>query len=291
MFNLFAIAMIVWQAVAAPGASRQQLEAVQVDNKEAYQHRNIPDGPFLRILRPQDNVRLLYYPIKVSVVVDTTGRVVSAIASREWDYEIKPPEGAFEKAESLVQELRYTPFESGGHPVVAMFDQYVEMLPPELKPLGPALSFPKVKDWQSLKINLDRSACYGYCPSYHIEVRADGAVWYEGRDYVACPGYYRATVPRESVLEMVRMFDRATFFAQRDEYDMDPTGDTPTTTISIEFDGARKEVRDRLGLQAGMPTAVTELERAVDRLSGSERWVGRPFEFQHCLVGELEDKQ
>jgi hypothetical protein len=291
MFNVFATALILWQVVATPVAPGQQLEAVTVDREEAYQHLKLPDGPFLRILPPQPDVRLLFYPIKVSVVVDITGRVVSATASREWNYDIAPPQGAFEKAESLVQELRYRPFERGGHPVAAKLDQYVQLLPPELEPLEPVPPFPRVKDWQSLKIALDRTECYGWCPSYHIEVRGDGTVWYEGRNFVACKGFYRATVPRENVREMVKMFEQARFFALRDKYLMDKTGDAPTTTISIEFDAQRMEVRESFGLQMGMPSAVAGLEHAVDLLSGSEQWTGRPFEkFVHCPAGELGAK-
>lgn len=289
MLGVFVASMILWQTVAAPvapgppPASQAQI-AVTVGAQEVYEHLHRATLPFLRILPAEVAAKSMLSFIKISVVVDTAGRVVSASASREWNFDFKPPVGAFEQAESLVRELRYIPFERNGRRVAAKLDQYVQLLPPELGPLGPVVPpFPKIKDLKSVKITLERTECYGWCPAYRIEVRGDGTVFYEGRSFVACTGYHRGTVSGEAILEVMQMFEQANFFALRDAYKADSSGDAPTTTISIDVDGRRKWVVDSMGLQMGMPAAVVELEYAVDRLSGSERWIHGGLAFVDCV--------
>jgi uncharacterized protein DUF6438/ankyrin repeat protein len=137
---------------------------------------------------------------------------------------------------------------------------------------GPArVAFPQVRDWNSLKITLHRSGCYSVCPTYSLEVRGNGEVFYEGHASVAFMGRHQGHVPQQNVSELVRLFEQADFYSLRDHY-IAAISDHPKFTTSIEIDGARKEVDDYAGQQAGMPAAVSELENAVDRFAGSARW-------------------
>ncbi len=133
------------------------------------------------------------------------------------------------------------------------------------------VAFPRVHDWNSVKIKLHRSGCYSVCPTYVVEVHGNGEVFYEGLSSVAFTGRYHGYVPQTNVSELVRLFERADFYSLRDQY-IAAISDHPTFTTSIEIDGARKQVDDYAGQQAGMPAAVTELENAIDRLTGSARW-------------------
>jgi Domain of unknown function (DUF6438)/Ankyrin repeats (3 copies) len=133
------------------------------------------------------------------------------------------------------------------------------------------MPFPAVHDWNSVAISLHRSGCYSICPTYVVEVHGNGEVFYEGYAAVAFTGHHRASVSQANVLELLRLFERADFFSLRDRY-MAPISDHPTFTTSIEIEGVRKQVDDYAGRQAGMPAAVSELEDAIDRLAGAERW-------------------
>jgi ankyrin repeat protein len=187
----------------------------------------------------------------------------------------------------MVRTLHFKPFERAGHPVSVTFDRNVFLLPPELKP-AQHIPFLKVKDWKTVKITLTRTSCYGTCPSYSVEVRGDGSVLYEGHDYVAFTGTHRGLVPQSNVIELVKLFEKADYYSLQNEYTASVT-DNPFQTTSISIDGRQKQVVDYVGLSAGMPLAVAQLELAIDRLSGSERWTRGNSETMAALEAEHWD--
>ena len=135
--------------------------------------------------------------------------------------------------------------------------------------------FPMVKDWSSVKITLERNACYGNCPWYSVEVHGDGSVFYVGKSNVALRGRHRGRVPQGNVLELVRAFERTDYYSLPDHFSpclLDP----PTQVTSIEIDGRRKQVFSCVAGETDTPASVSELELTIDRLSGSARWTGRP---------------
>lgn len=149
---------------------------------------------------------------------------------------------------------------------------------PAVKPSPPVqvnpsqhVPFPRVKDWKSVKITLQRNPCYGNCPSYSVEVHGDGSVFYEGKSYVALRGHHRGRVPHNNVLELVRIFEQADYYSLPDQYSLCLL-DSQTQATSIEIDGRRKQMVNCTAGEKPAPPAVSELELAVDRLSGSERW-------------------
>jgi hypothetical protein len=136
---------------------------------------------------------------------------------------------------------------------------------------GPS-AFPSVRDFQSVRITLKRSLCFGTCPFYSIEIRGTGNVLYRGSDCVALRGEKADTIPVKRVRKLVAAFERAEFFALRDSYRSRVT-DIPTFTLSLSLDGKQKSVEDYGGTMVGMPDTVRALEDAVDRAASTERWV------------------
>lgn len=135
-------------------------------------------------------------------------------------------------------------------------------------------AFPEIHDWNTLQITLSRSACYGTCPAYKIEIHGDGTVLYDGMFYVAHKGRHTAKISHASLMEIVDFFRKANYFSLRDSYVSSVT-DSPTYKTSISFDGVSKSVIDYVGQTEGMPSAVSEVEAAIDRLSGASKWIGR----------------
>jgi hypothetical protein len=80
----------------------------------------------------------------------------------------------------LCKTWRYKPFERNGKPVEARVRESITILPFSELPQT-HVRFPEIHDWNSLRITLSRSACYGNCPVYDIEIRGDGTSLYEGR--------------------------------------------------------------------------------------------------------------
>lgn len=135
-------------------------------------------------------------------------------------------------------------------------------------------AFPEIHDWNTLRITLSRSGCYGRCPAYKIEIHGDGTVLYDGKVNVAHKGRHTAKISHASLVELVDFFRRANYFSLRDRYVSGIT-DNPAYETSISFDGVSKSVLDYVGQSVGMPSTVSDVEAAIDRLSGASKWVGR----------------
>jgi hypothetical protein len=134
--------------------------------------------------------------------------------------------------------------------------------------------FPEIRDWNSLRITLNRSGCYGRCPTYEIEIHGDGTVLYDGKANVGTKGRQVAKISHESLVKLVDVFRKADYFSLAERYVSGVT-DNPTYVSSISFDGLSKSVLDYVGRDVGMPPGVSNVEDAIDRLSGASKWIGR----------------
>ena len=141
---------------------------------------------------------------------------------------------------------------------------------------GERIEFPIIRDWNSLRIALTRTACFGTCPAYTIEIQGNETITYQGRSNVAILGKREGKITAQMVREHFARFRAAEFFSLRDYYVAEIT-DYPTYVISIAFDGNRKVVGDYAGYRVGMPVVVRELEYSVDWYADSKRWVGSNF--------------
>ena len=131
---------------------------------------------------------------------------------------------------------------------------------------------PVIADWSTLKIGLKRTACYGGCPVYDVEIAGDGTVTYNGRAFVALSGTHVAHIPPEAVQGLFATFAKADFLGALDSYRAHIT-DQPTFTVTLAFDGHAKQVVDYAGKRIGMPAVISELEAAIDAAAGTARWV------------------
>ena len=64
-------------------------------------------------------------------------------------------------------------------------------------------AFPEIHDWNTLRITLSRSGCYGRCPAYKIEIHGDGTVLYDGKANVAHKGSHTTKISHASLMELV----------------------------------------------------------------------------------------
>ena len=75
-------------------------------------------------------------------------------------------------------------------------------------------------------------------------------------------------------MKLVGTFRNADYFSLASGYISGVT-DSPTYVSSISFDGLSKSVVDYVGRDAGMPPSVSDVEAAIDRLSGAFNWARR----------------
>ena len=67
-------------------------------------------------------------------------------------------------------------------------------------------------------------------------------------------------------------FEKAKFFAAGDKYIAKVT-DNPTYTLTLTVGGKTKTVTDYVGIEVGLPLAISDLENAVDDTAGTQRWI------------------
>lgn len=230
---------------------------IEIPETEVAAHRIGDRGPLYT------NLGNAHLTASCDVLVGTDGNAVSAQMAT----------GFMGDLSLLCKTWQYKPFERNGQPVVAKVRESVAILPISERP-ETHVPFPEIHDWNSLRITLSRSGCYGMCPTYEIEIHGDGTVLYDGRAFVGTSGKHKGQMSRASLVKLVGTFRSADYFSLGSGYISGVT-DNPTCVSSISFDGLSKSVLDYVGRDAGMPTAVSDVEAAIDRLSGASNWVGR----------------
>ena len=197
------------------------------------------------------------------LVIGTDGKVVS----------VQTANGFIADLTLLCETWEYKPFERNGRRVVAKLRESLAILPTRDRS-EVHVAFPAIRDWNSLRILLKRTGCYGTCPTYEIEVHGDGTVLYDGSAYVGTIGKKKGNIPHASLVELVDVFRGADYFSLADGYVSSVT-DSPTYVSSISFDGRSKSVLDYVGREIRMPPGVSDVEDAIDRLSGASKWIAR----------------
>ena len=130
---------------------------------------------------------------------------------------------------------------------------------------------------RSFAITLERTSCFGPCPTYKVTIHGDGTVDYEGFTNVRVVGKATGRISRRVVDQLRAEFERIGFWSLRKEYTSidfgDGTGlmvsDRPTAITSFSSGGRTKTVSDYLGA----PQGLRALEKRIDADAGTQRWV------------------
>jgi len=186
-----------------------------------------------------------------------------------------------EDAIKAARALRFTPFEVDGRPAPIWFDFPLQSETQDY--VGPPdRTFPAQWDPGQARIALQRTICFGTCPDYWVEVRGDGQVSYRGSAYVVVEGVHHWKIDPAAAARLIERFRKADYFKLDGYYTVD-VSDVPTYVTRVSVGPQRKFVLDYAGSMpddpmapngtARMPPVVTELEDAVDEVSGVRSWV------------------
>jgi hypothetical protein len=203
--------------------------------------------------------------LHLTLTVSPTGDVLDADANGDRELLKLWPQ-----LQGEVRQWKFTPFEEGGKAVTARVEEYIDLVPPERLPKH-HVPAPVVRPDSNVTIKLERSGCFGSCPSYTVAASTDGIV-FEGRSVVVAPGKHTDTVDANEVRKLVKNFVDADFYSMEPSYIANVT-DCPTYILSIAIDGHIKKVVDYVGEWLGMPAVITELEDQVDAFARTQRWV------------------
>ncbi len=127
-------------------------------------------------------------------------------------------------------------------------------LPPVTVAAGPVLTF-------------ERTPCNGTCPSYRMQVYADGRVAYEGGRFVPLTGQHDLKLPAATVSEMLNQAEIARFETFDKQY-LSGATDMPSTIVSIrQPDGTLKKVTAENNAPANVKSYFAYLTPQFDQLA------------------------
>lgn len=121
-------------------------------------------------------------------------------------------------------------------------------------------------------VSLERTTCFGTCPSYKLTIYENGLVVYEGMDFVGTMGIRKANIGRNSVQQLVSKLESSNFFSFKDSYDEYMATDAPSAIIYVKIGNKEKRISHYYG-DLNAPMELYELEENIDEAANSRRWI------------------
>lgn len=130
-------------------------------------------------------------------------------------------------------------------------------------------------------IRIERTSCFGWCPSYSLTIRANGEVEYEGKSDVAVKGLRRGVVSKLDIIFLFEAAERLKFKSLQDQYEGVKDGckevwtDLPSIVITFDAGEFKKNIRYYMGCRG-----MVILERiawfadTVDEVGQVSQWTG-----------------
>jgi hypothetical protein len=125
----------------------------------------------------------------------------------------------------------------------------------------------------SLFASIERTPCYGTCPTYRFKVYESGFAEYEGIRFVDSVGTFTVQVPQLRLQQLKELLHEVNYFSFQDKY-IDPfITDIPHTITIVQLDGRVKRV---LNGHEGTPEGLVIFERFIDGLVQESGFTNKP---------------
>lgn len=122
--------------------------------------------------------------------------------------------------------------------------------------------------------SIERTACFGLCPTYTMTIYADGFVEYNGIRAVDKIGAYTRTISQERMDSIVTCAKEIGFMEMEDSYDDEMVMDLPSATTTVVIEGEKKSVMRRYDF----PKRILTLEKLFDNIMNSGSWLSEEGE-------------
>ena len=120
---------------------------------------------------------------------------------------------------------------------------------------------------EDVLISLEKTACFGTCPAYKLEIFASGLVLFNGISNHEMIGKHKSQLDPQTLREVIEKFKSSSFFNFKNSYTGD-VQDLPTTYLFFKDNGREKMVQDYYRA----PSALKDLEKLVEDLIPVLRW-------------------
>lgn len=119
-------------------------------------------------------------------------------------------------------------------------------------------------------IKIERTPCYGKCPTYSIELLSDGKMIYNGKSNVKKLGLFDAKISKSKATNFMKQYEKNNFNTLKPKYTVLVT-DLPSLNIEVVVGGKRKIIQQA---DAG-PAFLRQIGADMDLLSEEQNWIGR----------------
>jgi hypothetical protein len=127
-------------------------------------------------------------------------------------------------------------------------------------------------DLADVEIRLRRTACFGTCPVYVVTAYGNGVVVWQGEGHVAVRGTRITTVGTGALRQLLAEFEKAGYFALKDEYNEYTVTDNPSALTFLKRGGRSKSIDHYYGDRTA-PARLLILERRIDEILNTGRWI------------------
>jgi len=120
-------------------------------------------------------------------------------------------------------------------------------------------------------ITLERTECFGSCPSYKVNIDHSGEITYTGNNYVEKLGIHIWEVDQKTIVKIAKALENADYFnLKKLEYEyLISTTDTPFCKTSVElFSGEIRSIAHDLQEQDEWPVQLRRFEKRIDNILG-----------------------
>ncbi len=122
----------------------------------------------------------------------------------------------------------------------------------------------------SLLLSMERTPCYGTCPTYKFHIYKNGYTEYEGIRFVNKEGMFYTILSKEQLKKITDRAKEIKFYYFKDEYIDRNMTDFPTTIIKYNLEGNMKTVLDG---HNETPRDLKEFELFLDQIIDNSVWM------------------
>ncbi len=120
-------------------------------------------------------------------------------------------------------------------------------------------------------VALRRTACYGTCPIYTVQVFGSGRVEFKGERFVCDENPAAVQVDRVAAQRLLNALAGAGFASLHD-FDREDATDAPSANLELSDGKTSHKISHYLGM-LDVPPELALFEQSVDRLAGVDRWL------------------
>lgn len=126
------------------------------------------------------------------------------------------------------------------------------------------------KPADSLFAAIERTPCFGRCPTYVISIYQSGYVVYEGRQWVEHIGFFYTFITSKEMDEISVMAKNIDFAGLKEAYHDPNIVDVPSTFTSFRVNGKIKRIDNTFG---DPPEGLVDFEKYLDGIFKNTKWI------------------